>query len=176
MVVMTKRKSPRRHIVRAHKRGNVYVRSYVRGKGPWVSKSKTTKPVINRKKKAEPKGYTVIMKYSDKPDDKEEVKVIATSYQRAIDEAFEERKDSRFPIEVRVIDPSLGEIFKWASKRALELGKKAAAYAKEKASEYQVKRLIADAYSQDPVRRAYARAKLRKEHPEIWDVMDISRR
>lgn len=211
-----KRKTPRIHRVKTHVRKNKRVKSYLRG----VRKHTTlSKPTINWKKgKETPKGYTVTLKYSD--TEKEEIKVIATNYHRAIDEAFEEKTDKRIPIEINVVDPSLGEIIHWAGSRALKYGKLAASKALEKAkelhedyttrklleqsqsgsyveremakrklsrleekkqrakaqtSDISVQQLIDQAYSKNKTAKTFARAKLRKEYPHVWDVMDISR-
>lgn len=167
-----KRKSPRIHRVKSHIRKNKHVDSYIRG----VKKQNIhlSKPTI-----AKPKGYAVTLKYSAKPDDKEKVDVIAINYHRAIDEAFEEKKDKRMPIEIIVVDPSLGEVIHWAGSHALKYGKLAAqkAYrtAKSGLYNYETKKLVEQAYSDNRTVRAIARAKLRGKYPEVWDVMDISR-
>ena len=111
-----------------------------------------------------------------------------------LDEAFENRHDPRIPIEVIVVDPSIGEIIHWAgeharkygeiaAKKSIEYGTKAAAAgasyaiskAKESANDYQTKRLIDQAYSPYHGIRTLARAKLQRDHPEIWRAMDLSR-
>jgi hypothetical protein len=174
------RKSPIKHQVRSHKRKGKAVRSYVRGHGA-KTQSHVANPTIKPKNK--PKGFTVILTYSKDPKDKEVIKVIATSYTRAIDEAFEEKTDKRIPIEIRVIDPSIGEVLRWAGSKALEYGKKAAVAAghytkeklKEQYSDVKIKMLIDQAYSTNRGTRLLARAKLRRDHPEVWNVMDISR-
>lgn len=182
------RKSPTKHIVKTHNRknGKTHVKSYLRGHG-----TKTTihlsKPTLNK-----PKGYTVTLIYSDKTREKQEV--IATSYTRAIDETFENKHDPRLPIEISVVDPSIGEIIHWAGEHAKKYGEIATkkAYqttktiakagatmamdeAKRQYSDYRAKRLIDQAYSPNRSTRTLARVKLQKDFPEVWKTMDISR-
>lgn len=171
-----KRKSPIKHKVRSYKRKNKVVRSYLRGKGQGTVPN-LSKPTLHQK----PKGYTVTLKYSD--TEKEEIKVIATDYHRAIDEAFEEKMDKRMPVEISVIDPLLGEIIHWAGARALKYGKavinKSYDFVKGQAisaaKDWETKRLIVEAYSENKGKQILARAKLKRDHPEVWDIMDISR-
>ena len=193
------RKTPTLHRVKSHTRNGKTVVPYVRGSGH-RNPLKISNPSVLK-----PKGYTVILTYSDKKGDKETVKVIATSYQRAIDEAFEEKVDKREPIEITVIDPSIGEIMSWAGKRAVALGKGAGsrvldfgrdvveaslettaktkpgfmgAMAKKSLAhrhDRNVERLVKQSYSKDRATKAIARAKLKREHSDVWDVMDISR-
>jgi len=171
-----KRKSPIKHKVSSHIRNGKRVKSYNRGSGAKITR-KLSKPTLGK-----PKGYTVKLRYSKKPRDLETVKVIATSYKRAIDEAFEEKIDKRLPIEIVVIDPSIGEIIHWAGSRALKYGKvvakKTGHMAKEKLkseySDYKIRQLIDQAYSPNRAIKTLARYKLQTQHPKVWDVMDIS--
>lgn len=47
---------------------------------------------------------------------------------------------------------------------------------KERRENENVQKFIKEAYSKDKTVRAYARMKLRTRFPEVWDVMDISRK
>ena len=182
------RKSPTVHRVKPHTRGGKKVSTYIRGTRH-LNPLHLSNPVLNK-----PKGYTVTLVYSNKLFDHEKQEVIATSYTRAIDEAFENKHDPRTPIEISVIDPSLGEIIHWAGehakkygeiagKKTFEYGKKAAiagtnyamTKAKEIASDYQAKRLIEQSYSPNRGTRTLARTKLQRDYPEVWRTMDISR-
>jgi len=232
---MVKRKSPVRHSVKSHTRKKKPVRSYTRGKG--VKTKKITKRRVS-KPTTGPKPFTVNFKYSEKPGDGESLIVIATSYKKAMAEAFEEKVDSREPIEIEIIDPDFGRVFRAIGsglKRVVGVGAKyaikgghIAKQATERAAiaakphvvkgiktgarygaqytkrgikagvKYGVKgikvtgraaasslasvahdavagKLVRDAYSPDRVKRAVARARLRKSFPDVWDVMDVSR-
>lgn len=172
------RHTPVRHKVKAHTRKGKPVKSFMRGSGSKSTK-KVASPTVKAKNK--PKGYTVKFKYTAK--DTEIIKVIAPSYQDALDEGFEEKEDSRTPIEITVIDPSLGEVIHWAGSRAAEYSKKAAKkaakkgkeYVKSQYSDYKIKRLIDQAYSSNKSTSFLARSKLKRDHPDVWDIMSISR-
>lgn len=117
------RKSPIRHKVRSHSRrglrGTYSVRSYVRGKGERVQ------PITRKRKltkERRPKSYTVNFKYSNKAGDGESVIVIATDYKEALAEALEEKKDVRQPIEVEVIDPDFGKVFRAIGRGVRKVG------------------------------------------------------
>jgi len=121
-----KRKSPVRHTVRPYNRGNSVVSSYLRGKGLKSSPSSRRRVVgeTSEPPKSKEPGFVVNFKYSDKKDDGESVLVLVNPnlpakerYEKAMDEAFEERVDNRFPAEMQFIDPSLGEMLEWTSKR-----------------------------------------------------------
>lgn len=159
------RKSPVRHQVNSYTRNGTRIRAYLRGSG----RKKLTaiaNPTLS------PKGYVVNFTFPDKT--KETVKVISTSYNAAIDEAFEEKVSKQEPVEIHIIDPSLGEIVSWARQRVSTTAKKVWSEAKKAHHDYQTRELIRKAYSSDPVTKAFARSKLKSEHPEVWDVMDIS--
>lgn len=172
-----KRKSPLKHKVNSYTRNGKKVTSYVRGKGTKSSKKSANPTPVK------PKGYTVTLRYSKKAHDIEVVKVIATSYQRAVDEALEEKVDSRQPIEMEIVDPSIGEIIRWAGSRTLEAGERAVRaggrYAKSKLREsyddWEARKLVDQAYSPNKAVRMVARSKLKNKFPLVWDVMDISR-
>ena len=85
------RKSPIRHTVKSHTRQGHGVNTYARGKGT----TRTLPPFTRRRvlPKEKPKSYTINFKYSNKQGDGESLIVIANDYQKALDEAFEEKKD-----------------------------------------------------------------------------------
>lgn len=192
------RKSPVRHHVKSHSRQGKSVRSYTRGEGSRRIPSYTTKRRIS---KEEPKSFTINIKYSERKGDGESVLVFAKDYQSALDEALEERVDKREPVEVEIIDPDFGRIFKaigTAAKKAGKLGAKAVitgakytvkgaqlfgkAAAEEIAKRAQsfeerleAKKLLRESYSTDRFKRLRARAELRKKFPEIYTVSDFSR-
>jgi len=99
------------------------VSDYVRGKGTG------TIPTLTRRRKIiktdEPKAYTCNFKYSEKKGDGESVVVIATDYHKALDEAFEERVDTREPIEVKVIHPDIGRMLRILGRGAKVVGREA---------------------------------------------------
>jgi hypothetical protein len=180
------RKHPIVHRVKSHTRDGKKVITYVRGTRH-LNPLHLSNPTINK-----PKGYTVTLIYSDKT--REEQQVIATSYTKAIDEAFENKHNPNMPIEINVIDPSLGEIIHWAGdhakkygeivgRKSIEYGKKAVeagtnyaiSKAKEVASDHQAKRLVEQSYSPIQSIRILARSKLQANYPEVWRTMDLSR-
>jgi len=129
-------------------------------------------------------------KYSKKPGDGETVVVVSTDYHKAMKEAFQEKRDPREPIEIEVIDPDLGRVLraigtgavkaakigaKYAYKAGKVMGKEAAMAVAESYREMKVKRLVEKAYSPNRAVRALARAKLKTQYPEIYQVCDFSR-
>lgn len=126
------RKSPHKHTVSGHKRRGKWVQPFDRGRG--------TRPLkVRRSRVVGGKGdlptnelaFTVNFKYSDKPGDGESVIVIADApgdkldaktYRRVLGEAFEEKVDTREPIEVDMIDPSLGAVLSFIGKAAKKAG------------------------------------------------------
>lgn len=199
---MTKRKSPFRHRVTDHDRTTssgkkVHVTSYMRGAGKrrkkWVVRG--TKELIT--KKHGPKPYTINFKYSNRRGDGESVVVIAPSYQKALDEAWEEKVDKRHPIEVEVIDPDWGRVFRAIGKglkkvgkiggkyavKGLQAGYKAAkitgkAAAREVAyqfKQHRIKKLVEEAYSDYKPDRMKARAMLKRYFPDVYAMCDFSK-
>ena len=179
-----KRKSPVRHHVRSHTRNGSRVTSYVRGRGI------QTALITKRRIVGKPKSFTVNFKYSNRKGDGESVIVIAKNYQDTLDEAFEEKRDSRQPISVEVIHPSSGTMLRIMARgvgKAVKLGAKytyiagktvsaEAAHAVAKSyRELRLRRLIDEAYSTDRVTRIVARGKLKKRYPEIYKICDFSK-
>ena len=116
--------------------------------------------------------------------------VIAKDYQRALDEAFEEKTDPRSPISVEVIDPNIGRMLKILGSgvtKAVKLGAKYTYVAGKTVSreaahsiasayrEMRTKRLIDECYSVDRRTRILARAQLKQRYPEIYAVCDFSK-
>ena len=183
-----KRKTPIKHQVKSYTRKGKTVHTHLRGHGKHTSNhSKLSTPTLNK-----PKGYVITLIFDDKT--REEQQVIATSYTRAIDEAFENKHDSRIPIEINVVDPSIGQIIHWAgdharkygeiaAKKSFEYGKRAAQtgvtmakdQAKKQLSDYRAKQLIDKSYSPNRGTRTLARAELQRDYPHIWRTMDLSR-
>jgi hypothetical protein len=135
------------------------------------------------KAKVEPKAYTVNFKYSEKKGDGESVVVIARDYPHAVEEAIEEKVDPRHPVELEVIDPTIGQVLKVIGKgvkKATEVGAKYAFKGAKKAvkmagSNAYIMFLIRQSYSRDVGMRTLARSKLRKNYPDVYNVMDWSR-
>ena len=182
------RKSPIRHTVHNHTRRGRNVSSYTRGEGSRIQPTFIQKRRVL--KKIGPKSFTINFKYSNKPNDGESVVVIAPTYEKALDEAFEEKVDSRYPIEVEVIDPDIGKALKILARgvgKAVKLGAKysyitgktvtkEAAHAIAKSyREMRVRRLIDECYSVDRRIRIQARAKLKQRYPEIYSICNFSR-
>jgi len=61
--------------------------------------------------------FTVNFQYGP-GDDGESVIVFSDNYQDCMDEAWEERVDTRQPISVEAIDPDIGAALKWMAKKA----------------------------------------------------------
>ncbi len=119
------RKRPMKHIVHTHTRRGKRVESFTRGSGIKNQSQRSSRVVgkpFDEDTKMGELGFTVDFTYG--PDDGESVVVIADSYQAALEEAFDERVDTRMPIEVNVIDPDLNTILKFVGESA----KKAGAY------------------------------------------------
>lgn len=122
---MTKRKSPVHHGVSGYTRKDgSKVRPYARGRGTRSKTSRRVVKAVDEDTRMEELAFTVNFKYSDKPDDGESVIVIADTYQRALEEAFEEKVDTRMPIEVDMVDPDLDAILKFVGEGARKIGAK----------------------------------------------------
>lgn len=201
------RRSPVRHSVRSHVRDGHKIPQYMRGKGTHGRLSDIERSAGRFKRLSdltggEPKPFTVNFKYSNRKGDGESVMVISKSYEKALDEAFEEKVDKRDPISVEVIDPDFGRMFKamgTAAKKAGKLGAKgaligakysvrgaelfgkaAAEAVAKRVDSYEerlrARKLIRESYAPDRSKRLMARAKLREEFPEIYTVSDFSRK
>lgn len=194
------RKKPVRHRVATHKREGSTVESYMRGTR--VLRVKPIVTISRYRKSREPKAWTVNFKYSNKTRDGESFLVIAPTYQRALDEAFEEKKDLRDPIELSVIDPTIGEVLHLigrGAKQAAHLGakyaikggkavakggkdvavlaaKKGGSVLAARLRDEIAKGLIKDAYGTNRGARIIARSRLKAEYPNVYNVMDFSRR
>ena len=130
---MTRRhhKSPVRHSVRAHVRDGKRIGSYMRGHGSPsnIERRSSRFKRLSELTGGEPKPFTVNFKYSKKKGDGESVIVISRSYQKALDEAYEEKKDQRNPISVEIVDPDFGRIFKAIGSGLSKVTKVGAQYA-----------------------------------------------
>lgn len=184
-MVKRKRKSPIRHSVKSHVRDNKRISSYVRGKGV-----RTLPSLTSRRKLDKPKSFTINFQYSKKKGDGESVVVIARNYVDALDEAYEEKTDSRIPISVEIIDPNIGRALRILGREAKAVGEAGLKYGwrttkaltaevthaiAKSYRELRLRRLIDEAYSTDRVTRIRARAKLKLRYPEIYSVCDFSK-
>ena len=124
------RKSPIKHSVKSHVREGGRVRAFQRGKGvkPAV-RSFATKRLIQKVPKA--KAYICNLTYSNRPGDGETLTIFGpggmAGYKKVLDECWEEKHDLRDPIEIHVIDPSLGDVLKYVgtgAKKVAHLGGK----------------------------------------------------
>lgn len=191
------RKSPIRHKVSSHTRRGRRVQTYLRGtgKGPYYGLPVQT--ILAEKRRIKPKSYTVNFRYSSKPGDGESVVVISTNYQKALDEAFEEKVDSRNPISVEVIDPDLGRVFRAVGSGLKKVGKIGAKYAvkglqagwraakitgkvaaREAAYQFhsrRIKGLVERSYSEDEAIRMKARTILKSQFPDLYAICDFSK-
>lgn len=183
-----KRKSPIRHTVHSHIRLGKRVKNYTRGKG-----TRTLPPFISRRKLIKtdkPKSFTINFQYSNKKGDGESVVVIARNYVDALDEAYEEKTDTRIPISVEVIDPDIGRALRVLGREAKAVGEAGLKYGWRTTKaltaevthaiansyrEMRVRRLIDECYSPDRVTRIRSRAKLKLRYPEIYSVCDFSK-
>ena len=179
-----KRKSPRRHAVKSHIREGYRVSSYTRGKGTGSS------PFTSRRKLDKPRSFTVNFTYSNRIGDGESVVVIARNYGDALDEAYEERHDSREPIEIELVDPDIGKALKilareggnavkigakYAYAAGKTVGKEAVHAVAESYRRARIRRLIEECYNPDRVKRAMARSELKARYPEIYEMCDFSK-
>ena len=116
--------------------------------------------------------------------------VIARNYGDALDEAYEERRDSREPIEIELVDPDIGKALKilareggnavkigakYAYAAGKTVGKEAVHAVAESYRRLRIRRLINDSYSPDRVKRAMARSELKTRYPEIYAMCDFSK-
>lgn len=97
------RKPPISHKVTSHIRDGHSVGGYTRGSG-----RTRTIPISRGKQNAE--AFTVTMKYKDGSSEKVNVIAPKGDYKKALDEALEERTHEATPMEINILDPSLGEI------------------------------------------------------------------
>ena len=184
-MVKRKRKSPIRHNVKSHIRDNKRIPSYIRGKGVRVERTFTSRRRIDK-----PKSFTINFQYSKKKGDGESVVVIARNYVDALDEAYEEKTDTRIPISVEVIDPDLGRALRVLGREAKAVGEAGLKYGWRTTKaltaevthaiansyrEMRVRRLIDECYSPDRVTRIRSRAKLKLRYPEIYSLCDFSK-
>lgn len=103
------RRPPIAHKVDGHRRDGHSVSGYERGSGGRSSPS----TVSRRGVRAE--AFIITMKYKD--GSSETINVIAPvgDYKKALDEAMEERTHKAKPVEINILDPSLGEVIKYLS-------------------------------------------------------------
>lgn len=115
------RRSPIRHDVDGYTRKDgTKVPGYPRGHGTRSRKAKRSRVVGKSTDDDTPIGvhaFTVNFKYSNRKNDGESVIVISNNYVDALDEAWEERVDTRMPIAVEAIDPDIGAAISWMGKR-----------------------------------------------------------
>ena len=165
------RKSPVVHDVTGYtKSDGTRVSGYVRGRrqGIPLHKGKVVKgKTFNDDTEGPPEAWDVTFKY--RGGGKETVTVIAPSYEKAMDEAFEERKrQTEKPFSIEIVDPGLwgaiSGVLRGAGKRAKFTVKK-----------HVIMGLVKDAYSDDKVKRVGARIALKQTHPEIFNLCDFSR-
>ena len=128
-----RRKSPIEHTVKSHSRLGNPVRAFTRGQGSRPQKPQRSRVVGEKSLPTNELAFTVNLTYSDKPGDGESVIVIADApgdqldeetYRMVLDEAFEERVDTRPPIAIEMEDPSLDAVLSFIGEHA----KKAGAY------------------------------------------------
>lgn len=120
------RRSPVKHGVSGYTRKDgTKVGGHTRGFGTGPRKPQRSRVVGKPEEDIKIHGYVVNFKYSDRPGDGESVlaisdqkrETIMEDYKEIIDEAWEERVDTRVPISVEIVDPSLGEIIKIMSEK-----------------------------------------------------------
>lgn len=99
------RKPPVSHSVSGHTRGGHSVGSYVRGSG-----SKYPNSPSRSSPQSNAEAFVVTMRYRDGTSEKVNVIAPRGAYKKAIDEALEERTHKAKPIEINILDPSLGEV------------------------------------------------------------------
>jgi len=143
------------------RRDGTSVRGYVRGSG--VKSKYTRRKVVGAAEEGD-LGYVVNFKYSDKPGDGESVLVFTDptataeeAYTKAMDEAFEERVDSRRPVEIDLVDPSVGAMLKWVGERVkgtIAYGKPVLKKAAKLGAKYAVRASMATAKTAKRVAKA----------------------
>jgi len=122
------RQSPIKHDVDGYTRKDgTRVETYKRGKGIKKHNPQRSRTVGRVKDDEDIKihGYVVNFKYSNKRGDGESVlaisdqkrKTILEDYKEIMDEAFEERVDTRVPLSIEIEDPSVSELIEVMSKK-----------------------------------------------------------
>ena len=181
------RKSPVKHEVSSYTREGRKVSSHTRGSG--YLKSRERKRVAKRFMQdtpmKEPKLWVVT--YTYKSSKKESVNVIAMTYDKALDEAFEERKYQNWvPTNVNIDDPDLlgfikktlsvpGKVAGASARAAKWAGSGIGRQAKFTVEEQKVMHLLRNAYSDDARTKLSARIALKRIYPEYYELADFSR-
>ena len=103
------RRPPIAHSVDGHRRDGHSVSGYERGSGGRSSSSTGSRSSVRAE------AFIVTMKYKDGSSEKINVIAPVGAYKKALDEAMEERTHKAKPIEINILDPSLGEVIKYLS-------------------------------------------------------------
>ncbi len=115
------RRSPVKHGVSGYTRKDgTRVGGHTRGSGGRSQKYKKSRVVGKPEDDVTIHGYVVNLKYSDRLGDGESILAISDQkpgtimedYKEILDEAFEERVDTRVPISIEIVDPSVGDVIK----------------------------------------------------------------
>jgi len=207
------RKRPVRHAVRSHvKENGTHIHAYMRGNGFYpqpqlkrdIPKYLAGATVYDDDTKLGVKAWTVNFKYSDRRGDGESVLVISDSYQKALNQSYENRlQKTRKPIEVDIVDPPLSTVIgflrtgtltkeqqlenKFALSEAGHGAKEALkGFAHGQMEEGRRKfgelvhggdidRLLKLSYdTKNPVAMTRARAELKRKYPEVYSHADFA--
>ncbi len=115
------RRSPVKHGVSGYtRRDGTKISGHTRGSGTRPQKPQRSRVVGKPEEDIKIHGYVVNLKYSDRPGDGESILAISDQkpgtimedYKEILDEAFEERVDTRVPISIEIVDPSVGDVIK----------------------------------------------------------------
>lgn len=208
------RKSPHAHTVSGFtKKNGKQVSAYNRGSGAPRPKNKRAKRVVGKPTGGgDIHGYVVNLKYSNRKGDGESIlaisdqdtKTILKDYKEILDEAFEEKADSRVPIAVEIVDPSVGELIrvmgrkvegtiKWGAPKAIRAGKIGAKFAIKatmisartlksgaELAAYKGQTMLAESmlkpcWQKDKAKQTAARNALRLRFPTLYDMCEFSR-
>lgn len=151
MLYPKNRRTPVKHKVKGYTRKDgTKIKGHTRGRGTRSQKPRRSRVIGAPKEDIKIHGYVVNFKYSDRPGDGESVlaisdqkrETIVEDYKEIMDEAFEERVDTREPISIEIVDPSFDEVIKIMSKKVkdtIEWGKPKVIKAAKIGAEYGIK-------------------------------------
>lgn len=137
-----------------------------------------------------PKGWSITFDYGKGSE--ETVQVVARDSDDALNQALKVRNSNLKPKRILIVDPTLGQVVSAIGKGAMKLargtgkgvkkglyvaGRTYATYGELK-REYRIGKvttLVRDAFSENPARRAVARAQLRERYPEVYRNLGLAR-
>jgi len=159
------------------RRDGTVVHSYTRGSlvhRPLSRSKVVSRRFYNDSTEGGPEAWEFTFSYRN--GRKEKVTVIAPSYEKAMDEAFENRQHHALkPIAITMVDPSLWGAVKSVVRGAGKVARYGGRRAKFTVKKHTIMGMLNDAYSDNKVRRTAARIALKQSFPEVYAMCDFSR-